>query len=117
MTLAECAEYPLILPDRSWPLRQLLDREIRDAALSPQIKTSSNSVEFLRSMLDLHLGIGFQTAVGIEAEIEKELLMHIGLRNPDPITQVLAVCARDDDDEWPPLMHALAELSAELDQY
>lgn len=117
VALAECAEYPLILPDRSWPLRQLLDREIRTAGLSPQIKTSSNSVEFLRSMLDLHLGIGFQTIVGLEAEIEQGLLMHIGLRNPDPITQTLAVCGRGDDDDWGPLVLALQLLSSKLDEY
>lgn len=115
--LEECARYPLILPDRSWPLRQLLDREIRTAGLRPRIKTSSNSVEFLRSMLDLHLGIGFQTAVGLEAEIEQGMLMLIGLRNPDPIAQTLAVCARADDDDWPPLKHALKLLTAKLDDY
>ena len=115
--LSDCAQYPLILPDRSWPLRQLLDREIRRAGMKPHVKTSSNSVEFLRSMLDLHQGIGFQTAVGVETEIEQGLLAHIPLYNPDAITQTLAVCARDDDDDWPPLRHALELLAAKLDDY
>lgn len=117
VALTECAEYPLILPDRSWPLRQTLDREIRTAGLSPKIKTSSNSVEFLRTMLDLHLGIGFQTVVGLEAEIEQGVLMHIGLRNPDPIMQTLAVCTRADRDERQALQHALELLSSKLNDY
>lgn len=115
--LAECANFPLILPDRSWPLRQLLDGEIQRAGLKPRVKTSSNSVEFLRSMLDLHQGIGFQTAVGVEAEIEKGLLMHIALRNPDPITQSFSICAREDNDDWGPLNHALGLLAEKLDDY
>lgn len=115
--LAECAGYPLILPDRSWPLRQLLDREIRAGGLRPQIKTSSNSVEFLRTMLDLHVGIGFQTAVGLEDAIERGVLMLIGLRNPDPISQTLAICTRDNNDEWEPLNYVLKLLVAKLSDY
>lgn len=117
VTLEECAKFPLLLPDRSWPLRQLLDREIRLATLKPRIKTSSNSVEFLRSMLDLELGVGFQTAVGIEREIEQRLLLHVPLHNPDPITQNLSICARVDRGRWEPLQHVLDLLAAQLQEY
>lgn len=37
------------------------DREIEQANLSLNIITSSNSVEFLKTMIDQQLGIGFQT--------------------------------------------------------
>ena len=117
VSLADCAEFPLLLPDRSWPLRQLLDQEIRKANLRPQVKTSSNSVEFLRSMLDLEVGIGFQTAVGIETEIEQQLLLHLPLYNPDLITQTLAVCTRADHEDWEPLQHVLRLLAAKLEEY
>ena len=117
VSLAECAEFPLLLPDRSWPLRELLDQEIRRAGVRPQVKTSSNSVEFLRSMLDLELGIGFQTAVGIETEIEQQLLLHLPLYNPDLITQTLAVCTRAEQEAWEPLQHVLGLLAAKLEEY
>ncbi len=117
VSLAECAEYPLLLPDRSWPLRQRLDQEIRKADLQPQVKTSSNSVEFLRSMLDLEVGIGFQTAVGIETEIEQKLLLHVPLYNPDLITQTLAVCVRAGQEDWEPMQHVLGLLAAKLEEY
>lgn len=117
VALAECAEYPLILPDRSWPLRQLLEREIRKAGLQPHVVTSSNSVEFLRSMLDFELGVGFQTAVGIEAEVEQGLLLHVPLHNPHPITQTLAICIRADDEVWAPRQHLLSLLATKLEDY
>lgn len=112
ISLAECAQYPVILPDRSWPLRGLLDREISKTGLRPKVITSSNSVEFLRAMLDQELGIGFQTIVGIEAEVEKSALVHIPLYNPDPITQTLALCTRVDAPDWAPLQ-AVSKLLGE----
>jgi len=115
--LAECAEYSVILPDRSWPLRSLLDREIRKTGLKPKVITSSNSVEFLRAMLDQELGIGFQTIVGIETEVEKGALVHVPLHNPDPITQTLALCTRSDAPDWAPLIVISRLLSDRLEHY
>ena len=117
ITLAECETYPIILPDRSWPLRSLLDREISKAGLEPKVITSSNSVEFLRAMLDQELGIGFQTVVGIETEVEKGALVHVPLHNPDPITQTLAVCTSSDTADWAPLRLASSLLAERLEHY
>lgn len=117
VTLSECAQYPVLLPDRSWPLRALLDREIAKAHVDPKIITSSNSVEFLRSMLDQQLGIGFQTIVGIEAQVDNGTLMLVPLYNPDLITQTFAVCTRIDRPDWPPLTRVLELLTAQLEAY
>lgn len=92
VSLSHCAPYPVILPDQSWPLRDLLDREITKIGLELNIITSFNSVEFLRSMLDQQqLGIGFQTIVGIEAKVERGHWVHIARRNPEPIAQKFAI--------------------------
>lgn len=94
VALGECAPYPLILPDESWPLRRLLDREIEALDMPLNIVTSSNSEEFLRTMFDHHLGIGFQTVMGIETQLDKRELVFVPLGNGARMQQIFAVCIR-----------------------
>ncbi len=94
LSLTDCVSYPIVLPDQSWPLRALLDREIGQADLAMNIVTSSNSVEFLKTMVDQQLGIGFQTIVGIEAQIECGELKHVPLVTTAPVKQMFALCMR-----------------------
>lgn len=91
VTLLDCAEYPLVLPDRSWPLRDLLDAEIQASGVEPRVVTSSNSVEFLRLMLDQQFGIGFQTIIGIESQVATGELVHVPLRTPEPVNQMFGI--------------------------
>lgn len=110
--LAECAPYPLILPDDSWPLRRLLDREIDKLDTSLNIVTSSNSEEFLRTMFDLHLGIGFQTVMGIEPQLDKGQLVFVPLGDASRMRQTFAVCIRKGrrrDDAIQQLTESLAQ--------
>lgn len=117
VSLSDCAQYPLILPDESWPLRELLDREIAEVALELNIVTSSNSVELLRYMLDQQVGIGFQTVVGIEDQVETEAFALVPLRNPDPIKQTFAICVRKERPDAAPLKQILQLLQRRLDDY
>lgn len=75
----ECAEYRLILPDESWPLRDKLDRELIRADVNLDTATTSNSIEFFRAMLAEQDVIGFQTVLGLEEAIEQGSLVHIPL--------------------------------------
>lgn len=90
--IRECLDYPMILPDRSWPLRTLLDERLQRLSSPPSVLTSSNSVEFLRTMIDQRLGIGFQTAMGIERQLINGDLMLIPLNCPEPLHQQLSLC-------------------------
>jgi len=92
VSLTDCTPYPIVLPDQSWPLRALLDREIDKAGLTLNIVTSSNSVEFLKAMVDQELGIGFQTIIGIEAQVERGELKHVPLVAAAPVKQIFALC-------------------------
>ncbi|MGI9450324.1 MAG: LysR substrate-binding domain-containing protein, partial [Geminicoccaceae bacterium] len=92
LSLADCVSYPIVLPDQSWPLRALLDGEIDKANIAMNIVTSSNSVEFLKTMVDQQLGIGFQTIIGIEAQIERGELRHIPLVTSALVKQTFALC-------------------------
>ncbi len=90
--LDQCTEYNLILPDESWPLRDILDRELAHVQLDPAAITTSNSVEFLRAMLTEESAIGFQTIIGLEQALEEKSLVHIPLSGRQVLTQLFAIC-------------------------
>jgi len=117
----ECAPYPLILPDESWPLRRLLDREIDRLEQPLNIVTSSNSEEFLRAMFDRHLGIGFQTVMGIETELDRRELVFVPLvneeGNDESMRQVFAVCLRRDLRRNATLQQLIESLARRLLEY
>jgi DNA-binding transcriptional LysR family regulator len=58
----------------------------------PSVISTSNSVEFLRSMIDRQLGVGFQTAMGIEASLKRGLLVQVPLQDTEPVRQRLSLC-------------------------
>ncbi|MGI9493899.1 MAG: LysR family transcriptional regulator [Geminicoccaceae bacterium] len=117
LSLADCLSYPIVLPDQSWPLRALLDHEINKAGLAMNIVTSSNSVEFLKTMVDQQLGIGFQTMIGIEAQIERGELKHVPLVDPAPIKQTFALCIRSHRVVTPAYDHLIMLLRRRLIDY
>ncbi len=92
ISIKECAEYPLILPDQSWPLRRILDDRLQALSIVPSVLTTSNSIEFLHNMINQQLGIGFQTAVGIERRLLAGELVMVPLHDPEPLYQRLSLC-------------------------
>lgn len=117
VSIADCEDFPIVLPDQTWPLRKLIDEAFDNAGLRPAIITSSNSVEFLRTMVDRELGIGFQTSVGIETAVENGELVLVPLANPGPVMQTFALCAHVDRVATPFMQRALELLSARLEEY
>lgn len=117
LSLADCVSYPIVLPDLSWPLRAMLDREIGEADLAMNIVTSSNSVEFLKTMVDQELGIGFQTIIGIEAQIERGELRHVPLVTTAPVKQTFALCMCSHRVATPAYDHLITLLRQRLIDY
>ena len=117
VSLTDCVPFPILLPDQSWPLRAQLDREIEQSGLILNIITSSNSVEFLKTMVSQQLGIGFQTIVGIEALVEKGELAHVPLVTTAPVSQTFALCVRAQSMMTPVLERVLALLKKRLLDY
>ena len=117
ITLAECAAFPLILPDESWPLRHRLDRMILALGAPPSVISTSNSVEFLRTMIDRRLGVGFQTAMGLEGSLRPGLLLQIPLHDPEPVRQRLSVCLSAGTTRSEPFETLLALLEERLSGY
>lgn len=115
--LADCAPYPCILPDESWPLRRLLDREIEEIDQPLNIVTSSNSEEFLRTMFDHHLGIGFQTVMGIEPQLDKGELVFVPLGGGSGMRQTFAVCIRENHRRDDAIQRLTESLARRLGEY
>ncbi len=114
----ECVPFALILPDASWPLRRRLDRMIETLEAPPSIVSTSNSVEFLRTMIDRRLGVGFQTAMGLEAHLRAGSLVHVPLHHDGaPVHQRLSLCVRSGAVRGVPFETLLALLGSRLDDY
>jgi len=95
VNLIDCIEYPLILPDESWPLQDILNKELSNISANNHdvITTTSNSMEFLRSMLGKESRVGFQTIIGLEDSISSGDLVHIPLVSKEHhFTQKFAIC-------------------------
>lgn len=117
VAITDCIEYPLILPDQSWPLRRILDDMLQPFSKESTILTSSNSVEFLRTMINQQLGIGFQTAMGIENRLNSGELVLIPLLDPEPLHQQLSLCATTQDRSSEPYRYLQNLLQDRLNNY
>lgn len=115
----ECKEYEFVLPDESWPLRDILDTELKDLNIDQSTITTSNSVEFLRTMLGEDLFIGFQTIIGIELAVEGGSLAHIPLKSNSgqELMQEFSICISRHCDKTPAIQSILALLEKQLLSY
>ena len=119
LSLEDCINYPLILPDESWPLQDILNKELSNISnTSDLVATTSNSMEFLRSMLGKELRIGFQTIIGLEESIRSGTLVHIPLASKNHnFTQKFTICVNRNHELTPISESILKLLSNRLDRY
>ena len=64
LRLRDCAEYPVVLPNRDTGGRQLLERFLARSSTKLNAMVESNSFEFLRGCLEDRQSISFQMAIG-----------------------------------------------------
>jgi DNA-binding transcriptional LysR family regulator len=64
LRLRDCAEYPVVLPNRDTGGRQLLERFLARSSTKLNGMVESNSFEFLRGCLEDRRSISFQMAIG-----------------------------------------------------
>lgn len=68
LRMRDCAEYPVVLPNRDTGGRQLLERFLARSSTKMHAMVESNSFEFLRGFLDDRKSISFQMAIGAWSE-------------------------------------------------
>jgi len=64
LRLRDCADYPVVLPNRDTGGRQLLERFLARSSIRMPAMVESNSFEFLRGCLLDRQSISFQMAIG-----------------------------------------------------
>jgi DNA-binding transcriptional LysR family regulator len=79
LTLTDCAAYPVVMLHDRWLLDAVMATEFAEsgARLSPRVV--SNSIEFMRRIIQHGLGIGFFTPIGFLDEIRRGELVHVRL--------------------------------------
>ena len=120
VSLDQCSQYPLILPDHSWPLRDQIDQLLAQVSFRPNIVTSSNSVAFIRRMLASELCVGFQTIVGIERQVNDGTFVTVPLiTGDDTIIQQYTLCIHKENTPSPgkPLDALIKLLKVRFQQY
>jgi DNA-binding transcriptional LysR family regulator len=68
LRLRDCAEYPVVLPNRDTGGRQLLERFLARSSTRLNAMVESNSFEFLRGCLEDRQSISFQMAIGAASD-------------------------------------------------
>nr|CAA6828645.1 MAG: Unknown protein [uncultured Thiotrichaceae bacterium] len=119
ISMQACAEYSVILPDESWPLRDRLNRELSHTTIDSETAASSNSIEFLRAMLTEKKVVGFQTIIGLEEVLEEGSLVHIPLVSAEggAVTQTLSVTLNENRQDSVFMDRALCLLRERLREY
>ena len=84
----EVAQEPLIVYDPGDPgssYFQFINRVCRDAGVTPKIEMNLDSVEAVKNMVQLGLGISLLPRSGVRRELESGSLTRIGLREVQPV--------------------------------
>ena len=88
----QCVQFPVILPEKSWPLRHQLDRLFEQMSLTPNVVMECGSTEILQSMISAKIGVGFHTIMGIERCVDTNELHFIPLLAPKRKFQQITLC-------------------------
>jgi DNA-binding transcriptional LysR family regulator len=94
VSLSACLEHPLILPEGMISLNQLLAPAFLRLNVTPMATVSSNSIEAIRAMVEMGLGIALQTAFGIDQSLASGRIVHVPLDAGGPIISTVAAFTR-----------------------
>ncbi|TBV11112.1 LysR family transcriptional regulator [Stutzerimonas kirkiae] len=94
VSLATCAEYPLILAKSALSIHHLMAPLLTRNRISRQASLQTSSVELAQQMARRGIGVAFQTRIGIEAEIARGELVHLPLTDNGGVFSDLGVYVR-----------------------
>lgn len=95
-TLDVGCDWPLILPDGSWPMRTLLNHEFARRGLTPEVRAVTSSIRLMKHMVISGHGIGIQTKIGLVDEIQDGQLTHVPLNEDHTFDRTLHLLRRND---------------------
>lgn len=91
VSLADCAGFPMVIPDRSISIGALLAEALERSAIAVDTVVETNSIELMRRAALQGEGVSFMSE--IEAEADGTLLF-LPLRGPLPLQQELRLVTR-----------------------
>jgi DNA-binding transcriptional LysR family regulator len=94
ITLKECANFPLILPDPSLGTHRLLQPLIGSLDEEPGAVVRANSIELMRELAEKGVGVSFHTIIGIERLLQLKRLAFIPLDAGGPVWSDLGIYVR-----------------------
>jgi DNA-binding transcriptional LysR family regulator len=93
LTFTDCAAYPVVMLYDRWLLDLIMATEFAESGEKLVPRIVSNSIDFMRQIIELGLGIGFFTPIGFIDEIERGELVHVALAEPLLADSVIAILA------------------------
>jgi len=95
VSIGDCADAPLILPQRNFANREQLDPLLLGAGIRDQVRCEAGSVELMKQLVLRGLGIAFMTRIGLESELDAGRLAHVPLQHAGtPLLSELGLYAR-----------------------
>ena len=93
VSLADCDDYPLLIPNESLSLRSVLNAVwSRQMGGEPRFVTQTNSLAMIRAMARQGVGVGMLTAVDVLADLSSGALVFLPLTDPKvPLSVLTAV--------------------------
>jgi DNA-binding transcriptional LysR family regulator len=82
LTFTDCAAHPVVMLYDRWLLDLIMATEFAESGEKLVPRLVSNSIEFMRQIIERGLGIGFFTPIGFIDEIERGELVHVTLAEP-----------------------------------
>jgi DNA-binding transcriptional LysR family regulator len=82
VSFTDCAAYPVCMLHDRWLLDLIMATEFAESGVKLVPRIVSNSLDFMRKIILMGLGIGFFTAIGFIDEIEHGELVHVPLAEP-----------------------------------
>ena len=119
VSLDDCCKYPLMLPDSSWPIRDRLNEIFAEAGYTPQVISSSNTPDIIKSAIKTHEWLGFLSKVGMEEELNNNELICVPLilDNGKVLCADLSIVIHEEQDITEHLSFIIKWLSARLKDY
>jgi len=98
VTLAQCADYPLVGPDEGHSLRAVIDKAwSHNLDGPPRFSASANSVELIKALVIGRIGIGLLTPLDIVSEMERGVLCFVpvaGAQIPLSVLSIISASGR-----------------------
>jgi DNA-binding transcriptional LysR family regulator len=94
VTFAACARFPLILPGPDLSIHTLLEPQLRRYRGRLEVLAEIGSLELMKQLTLRQGAIGFQSRLGLEAELAAGQLVHVPLHAAAPMTTELGVYLR-----------------------